>query len=387
MLWRLTRGFEWSRSLVPSAPRRRSIPAAASETPTILGLSEYPPLALDARASCHLLWSDPRRSSQTATGTPAWCTLGLFEYTPYSVDAHVSAASATDDRESSNARSLLCLVVAAPRLPQRARSARRAGTLSLVFHAAVVTAVMSLAAWSGSRPAPSAAATPAHQPLQLPRMVFLQLPGPGGGGGGGGNRQPRPPSRAQAIGRDRVTVPVAKPVVVTERPKDVTPPAQQVVLDAKPLASGTTLLAGLPDAPASLPFSQGPGFGGGVGEGTGSGIGSGTGPGVGPGSGGGFGGGAYRLGSGVVPPTLLKEIKPKYTAEAMRLRIQGTVALEVVVSRDGIPLAIRVTRSLDPGGLDQEAIAAIREWRFTPGRIGDTPVDVLVTILLDFNVR
>ena len=218
-------------------------------------------------------------------------------------------------------------------------------------------------------------------------MVFLQLPGPGGGGGGGGNRQQRPPSRAQAIGRDRLTIPVAKPVVVSEQPKDVTPPPQQVVLDAKPLASGTTLLAGLPDAPASLPFSQGPGFGGGVGDGKGSGVGAGTGPGVGPGSGGGFGGGAYRLGNGVVPPTLLKEVKPKYTAEGLRLKIQGTVVLEVVVSREGIPLAIRVTRSLDSGGLDQEAITAVREWRFTPGRIGDTPVDVLVTILLDFNVR
>jgi TonB family protein len=78
---------------------------------------------------------------------------------------------------------------------------------------------------------------------------------------------------------------------------------------------------------------------------------------------------------------------PRYTAEAMRQRLQGVVALEVVVSREGIPVAIRVTRSLDPGGLDEQAIAAAREWRFTPGRVGNTPVDVLVTILLDFNIR
>jgi protein TonB len=216
-------------------------------------------------------------------------------------------------------------------------------------------------------------------------MVFLQLPGPGGGGGG--NRQSQPSSRAQAIGRDRLTIPIARPLVVPARPKDVAPPPLQVVLDAKPLASGTTLLVGLPDAGASFPFSQGPGLGEGVGEGTGSGIGAGIGAGVGPGSGGGFGGGAYRPGNGVVPPTLLRDVKPKYTPEAMQQRIQGTVALEVVVSREGIPLAIRVTRSLDPGGLDQEAIAAAREWRFAPGRIGDTPVDVLVAIVLDFSIR
>ena len=221
--------------------------------------------------------------------------------------------------------------------------------------------------------------------MQLPRLIFLQTPGPGGGGGGGGNRKPKPPSRAEAIGRDRVTLIAAKPPAAVEQPKDVTPPAQQVVLDARPVASGTALFAGMPQASPSP--SLGPGSGGGVGEGTGSGIGSGMGPGVGPGSGGGFGGGAYRLGSGVTPPTLLKEVKPKYTGDALRQRLQGTVVLEAVISREGIPISMRVVRSLDPGGLDQEAMIAAREWRFTPGRIGGTPVDVLVTIILDFNVR
>jgi protein TonB len=257
----------------------------------------------------------------------------------------------------------------------------------MLLHIAVVTAIFLTAAWSGSTPEPSRATASNRQPLQLPRMVFLQTPGPGGGGGGGGHRQPKPASRAQALGPDRLTLPVAKPIIAAEQPKDVTPLPEQAVLDAKPLASGTMFLPGLPDASPSLPPSQGPGLGGGVGEGTGTGIGTGTGPGIGAGSGGGFGGGAYRLGSGVTPPTVLKDVKPKYTAEALRRRIQGAVLLEVVVNRDGIPIAVRVTRSLDPGGLDQEAIAAAREWRFTPGRIGDTPVDVLVTILLDFSIR
>jgi protein TonB len=83
---------------------------------------------------------------------------------------------------------------------------------------------------------------------------------------------------------------------------------------------------------------------------------------------------------------LLKQVTPKYTADAMRQQIQGLVALEVVVSREGIPTEIRVARSLDPG-LDGEAIAAVRQWRFTPGRVGEAPVDVLVTILLDFSIR
>lgn len=169
--------------------------------------------------------------------------------------------------------------------------------------------------------------------------------------------------------------------------EEVAPAPQEVLLEAKPLSAGTLFAAGLPEGPPSLPFSQGPGVGGGVGEGTGSGIGQGTGPGIGPGTGGGFGGGAHRVGGGVTPPTLLSQVRPKYTGEAMRLRIQGTVTLEVVVSREGTPVAMRVTRSLDPGGLDEEAMAAVRQWRFTPGRIGGMPVDVLVTVLVDFTVR
>jgi len=168
--------------------------------------------------------------------------------------------------------------------------------------------------------------------------------------------------------------------------QEVAPPLHEVLLDVKPLASGTTVMPGLFEASPSLPFSRGPGSGEGVGTGTGAGVGSGTGPGVGAGQGGGFGGGAYRMGSGMVPPTLLTQVKPRYTADALRQGIQGTVTLEVVVSREGIPVAIRVTGSLDPG-LDEEAIAAAREWRFTPGRVGSTPVDVLVTIVLDFRVR
>ena len=89
----------------------------------------------------------------------------------------------------------------------------------------------------------------------------------------------------------------------------------------------------------------------------------------------------------MIPPTLLSQVKPKYTPEALAQKIQGTVTLEAVVSREGRPVEVRVTRSLDPRGLDEEAIKAVREWRFSPGRRGGTPVDVLVTVWLDFRIN
>jgi TonB family protein len=133
--------------------------------------------------------------------------------------------------------------------------------------------------------------------------------------------------------------------------------------------------------------STGPGSGGGVGTGTGTGIGSGHGPGLGPGSGGGTGGGVYRVGAGVSAPTVITQVRPRYTGEALRNRIQGTVVLEAVVMGDGCASHIRVVRSLNPGGLDEEAIRAVEQWRFEPGRLAGVPVDVLVTIMLDFTLR
>jgi len=270
-------------------------------------------------------------------------------------------------------------------MPQRVAGARTGGIVSVMFHFLVVAMLLAAARSASGPVSPPEAAD--RERLQLPRMVFLQMPALGGGGGGGGKRQSAPPPRARLKGRDPMSMPVATPVMASPQPKDVSRPPEDLLLDAVPLASSTALLAGLPEALPSPDLSGGLGLGGGVGEGTGTGSGSGSGAGLGAGSSRGFGGGAYRLGSGVVPPTLLKQVRPNYTTEALRLRIQGTVMLEVVVGRDGIPLAIRITRSLDPGGLDEEAIAAVREWRFTPGRVADVPVDVLVTIQLDFRVQ
>ncbi len=139
---------------------------------------------------------------------------------------------------------------------------------------------------------------------------------------------------------------------------------------------------------ASTTLSQGSGRSGGAGSGDGTGIGPGQGAGLGPGQGGGTGGGVYRPGSGVEVPRPLRQVKPKYTAEAMRAKVQGSVWLEAVVLPDGTVGDVIVTKSLDAVfGLDEEAIRAARQWRFAPGTRFGEPVAVLVTLELFFNLR
>jgi TonB family protein len=127
-------------------------------------------------------------------------------------------------------------------------------------------------------------------------------------------------------------------------------------------------------------------FGGG---GSGGGIGSGRGNGVGPGTGGGFGGGAFRPGNGISSPSLLRQVEPKYTSDAMRAKIQGDVELEVVILPNGTVGDVRITKSLDDKfGLDQEAIKAAKQWLFKAGvdRSGQ-PQPVLVTLILSFRLH
>ena len=271
----------------------------------------------------------------------------------------------------------------APRLPDRRPETRARGlTASLVVHALAVLLVIVI----GNGRQASELVVHADKRVAPVRMVFFAQPGPGGGGGGGGARTRAPASRASVPGRDRITRPVAPPIVAQPQPLDTPLPAQQVAIAAAPLAAGVTLQAGvLEGLPTAVP-SHGPGWGGGAGDGDGSGIGSGRGPGVGPGSGGGTGGGVYRPGGGVSPPILVMQVRPSYTPDAMRNRIQGSVLLEVVILHTGQVGDARVVRSLDRG-LDAQAIEAVRAWQFLPGRRGGTAVDVLVSIIMDFAIR
>ena len=244
------------------------------------------------------------------------------------------------------------------------------------------------------------------------RLVFLATPGPGGGGGGGGLRQPAPPPKAEKKGTSALRSPVPPPRPITTRPpepkprptpppvnvqpapKPVDPPAPppqpvplpQVVAPVATVPADPRDQAGvLTDSPADSE-SHGPGAGSGAGTGQGTGIGEGTGAGIGPGSGGGTGGGPYRPGSGITPPAIIREVKPDYTEEARRRGVEGDVELEIVVRADGGVGSVTLIHGLG-NGLDQRAMDAVKQWRFSPARRFGTPVDVIVEVAVEFKLR
>lgn len=279
-----------------------------------------------------------------------------------------------------------------PRLPRQPLGAVAQLAVSIALHVIVVILLTFIEITSKTGVQRAEPIADQHGP-DVRHIVFLapKVQSPGGGGGGGGNRRPEPIRRAQGVGTDSITFRVQQrpspPAPLTATAVADVPQIPSIALEAKPLVSGVFEQLGLPTGGVMSGASTGPGSGGGVGTGSGTGIGPGRGPGFGPGSGGGTGGGIYRAGGSVSAPRLIKEVKPRYTTEALRNRIQGSVVLEAVVTDEGCTSQVRVVRSLDAGGLDEEAVAAVAQWQFEPGRLGATPVNVLVTIVLDFIVR
>jgi periplasmic protein TonB len=215
--------------------------------------------------------------------------------------------------------------------------------------------------------------------IQLRMPQFLSATGFGkpslGPEGGSGNNDPRPPRRGDLA-------PLSSMPLVPPR----LPQSQQEQLPVPPAVFD-------PNAPASVPVvtklglpwmkddsdSSGSGKGHGIGNGNGDGMGDGNGSGEGEG-----GTGPY---ANVLSPVACQYCpEPPYTDEARKLKLQGNVTVSVLVGIDGRAQKIRIVKGLGQG-LDEQTVAAIRAWRFTPALDAHhNPVPVWVTIETAFRL-
>lgn len=230
--------------------------------------------------------------------------------------------------------------------------------VSVAVHAAVVIAVLFV---FSSRREPQKRVVTRLTPEHL---VWVPDPRPAARGGGGTPAPTKPPEVAKPVVPEPVPAPpIVEPQVIAPAPA----PEPQTTVAAAPSPGPAT-----DDASAQST---------GVGD---KGRGSGFGPDDGPGG----GGTIYGIGNGVSAPIPLRRPPPAYTAEAMRARLQGVVVINCVVRPDGKCSDISVARSLDMTfGLDEQAIASAREWRFRPGMRMGEPVPVRVTLEIGFTIR
>ena len=125
--------------------------------------------------------------------------------------------------------------------------------------------------------------------------------------------------------------------------------------------------------------------------GFGSGFGSGEGSGFGVEGGVGFGDSMSSAGpepvriGGAVTPELIHRAEPVYPPSAVAARVEGTVIVEATVDERGNVREVRVLRSIAP--LDQAAIEAVMQWRYSPLHVNDQPVQFILTVHVSFRLH
>ncbi|HWE28152.1 MAG TPA: TonB family protein, partial [Polyangia bacterium] len=86
------------------------------------------------------------------------------------------------------------------------------------------------------------------------------------------------------------------------------------------------------------------------------------------------------------PPKLIERVEAHYPDDAARAGVQGAVTLELIVDAEG---RVAEATVLAPAGhgFDEAALAAVRQFRFTPGRADGKPVPVKVTYRYAFKLE
>ncbi len=205
----------------------------------------------------------------------------------------------------------------------------------------------------------------APPPKILPRTLAA--------GGGGGQRGPTPVTRGTPpkFAEQQIVPPKAPPLV---EPKIHLEPTVEVQRDLKMASS-------LPQ----IGVENSPLIGMSMGNGRGTGLGGGDGSGLGPGSGGNTGGGVRRIGGGVSAPVLLYSVEPEFSEEARKAKAAGNVLVNLWVDQNGNPSHVHVLRGVGMG-LDEKAMAAVRQYRFRPAMENGRPVTVELNIDVTFQI-
>ena len=93
---------------------------------------------------------------------------------------------------------------------------------------------------------------------------------------------------------------------------------------------------------------------------------------------------AYRPGGVIREPRKLVDVAPVYPDIARAARVEGLVILEATIDERGFVTDARVLRSVPL--LDPAALAALKQWRYTPTLLNGTPVRVLMTVTFRFSL-
>ena len=244
--------------------------------------------------------------------------------------------------------------------PFRGRSGVGSTLVSSIAHGAFFTALFVFISMSGQLTLPD--------PNQTSNLMAILVAAP-----------PPPPPPAAAVPASPAP---AASAATPDRPvpQELAPPPRQLPLELDlPMAP--------PEERPALALAAAPGLSNGLEAGFGSGSGSGFGVegGVGWGTSASGPGAPVRVGKEISVPEVLHRVEPVYPPDAVAARIEGVVVVEATVDEQGNVIAVKVLRSI--GSLDQAAIDAVSQWRYSPLRVNDQPAQFVLTVNVTFRLH
>ena len=93
----------------------------------------------------------------------------------------------------------------------------------------------------------------------------------------------------------------------------------------------------------------------------------------------------YEIGGDVKPPKLVHVVEPEFSAHSEQAFVSGVVKIQMIVTSEGLPKEPKVLSGLGDVQ-DKKAVEAVQQWRFKPATKEDKPVNVRVTVEVNFHL-
>ena len=94
--------------------------------------------------------------------------------------------------------------------------------------------------------------------------------------------------------------------------------------------------------------------------------------------------GPVRVGGQIKAPRKVKNVEPTYPPIAIEARVEGVVIVEATIDASGRVKGVKVLRGHPL--LDQAAVAAVRDWAYSPTTLNGTAVPVVMTVTVNFRL-
>ena len=92
-----------------------------------------------------------------------------------------------------------------------------------------------------------------------------------------------------------------------------------------------------------------------------------------------------RIGGDIKQPMKIRDVRPVYPDDAMAAKVMGVVIVEAIIDPDGTIADARIVRSVPM--LDDAALSAVRQWKFTTTLLNGEPAAVIMTVTVNFTLQ